>query len=938
MEDQTLLEALAQVLPPEHIKARLIDRYAFAGDASFYYLVPQVVVQPVGAGDIRSLFGVSQRLGIPMTFRAAGTSLSGQAVTDGILVDLSRHWRFVQVEEDGAMVRVQPGAIGGHVNTILRKYGRKIGPDPASINAAMMGGILSNNASGMCCGVADNAYHTLQSMTMVLPNGLSFDTSIPTSYLRFEREARNIHDGLLKIRQQVREDAALVARIRTKYRTKNTVGYGLNAFLDYEHPLDILAHLMIGAEGTLGFIAEAVLQTIPENPFKMTGMFYFEDAASAGKAIGILKETGAEALELMDGKALRSIAHHADAPEIIRTLSLTNVAILCEYQAARVEALEAKFSAASPVFGQIQAIAQAPFTRDAREQAKLWKLRKGMYPSVAATRGSGEAIILEDITFPVERLGEAIPDLQALFVEHGYQNGIIFGHAKDGNLHFVVSQSLHQSDVNRYADFMDDLVDLVLKKYDGALKGEHGTGRNVAPFVEAEWGGKAYTIMQQVKRLLDPHGLLNPGVILNADSTAHLKDLKALPVVEAEVDKCIECGFCENRCPSRDFTLTPRQRIGIRRALKRLEAEGKHYEVHQINAEYKFDGLDTCAVDGLCALDCPVGINTGDLVKRLRRERHSRFANRIAVASVRNFESFITATRMAVNSAHKMNVTLGNSTMTHVTRAVRKASPTFPQWSKQITKPPELIGNTPPQADAVYFATCVNRMMGNSSKGKPSVMETFLKVAKRAGVELFLPTSIGRFCCGQIYGSKGFVQAQQEMANLTIEALWQWTEEGRMPVVLDVSSCTQSLRSLRPFLNGRNQRYFDEMRIYDSVDYLADILLPRLTIQRKKRKIVLHPVCSLHKMELVEKFEAIGHACADEVVIPQHAGCCGMAGDRGFLVPELIQSATAREGEEVRKAKADGCYASSRPCEMALTEAIGTSYESILYLLEETSA
>jgi len=937
VEAAPLLEALEQILPKEKIRARLIDRYAFASDASFYYMIPQVVVMPDTVGEIRSLFGLSQRMGIPMTFRAAGTSLSGQAVTDGILVDLSRNWRKLWVEDEGWRIRVQPGVIGGHANNALRRYGRKIGPDPASINAAMMGGILSNNASGMCCGVAQNAYHTLESMTLVLPNGQSFDTNVPTSYTRFEREAKDIFDGIRKIRRQILEDPDLVALIRQKYRTKNTVGYGLNAFLDYEHPLDIIARLMIGGEGTLGFIAEAVLVTVPDYAHKATGILYFPDAASAGHAIPILRETGAAALELMDGMALKSIAELPEAPEILKTLPDEAVGLLCEYHAPDVWSLDQAMEIADASFLRLRILNKPKFSRNPVNQAKLWKLRKGLYPSAAALRGRGEAVLLEDITFPVEKLGEAIPDLQKLLHQHGYPNPIIFGHAKDGNLHFVVSQPLEDADIGRYALFMEELSDLVLLKYGGSLKAEHGTGRNIAPFVEAEWGVKAYSIMKQVKRLLDPDNLLNPGVILNNDKAAHIRNLKSLPVVETEVDKCVECGFCENRCPSRDFTLSPRQRIGIRRAIRRLEATGKHEEVRQLRQEYRFDGLETCAVDGLCALDCPVGINTGDLVKRLRREGHSRFAQKMALQVAQSFRNTVRATRFGLQMGGQVNRVLGRKAMERITGVAKKLNHTFPKWSDQLQTPPELIAHTPVKADAVYFATCITRTLGDGEGGKPSLLRTFIEVAERAGVSLFLPTSIGGYCCSQIFSSKGYTQAQEYMANYVVEALYQWTEGGKLPVVLDVSSCTQALRGIRPVLSPRNQRYFDSLTIYDSIEFIAEYLLPRLDIRHKKHRVALHPVCSLHKMGTVEVLEKVAQACALHTFTPEHAGCCGMAGDRGFVVPGLTAAATAREVEELHAVSCDGYYATSRPCELSLGETSGLPFESILYLLEEVT-
>jgi D-lactate dehydrogenase len=213
---------LATILPKERVLTRPIERYAYANDASYFRLVPQAVVHAASIDEVRGLFQFSQQHRIPLTFRAAGTSLSGQAVSDGILVVLARGWGGTQVEDGGARVRAQPGVVGSVINTILKPYGRRMGPDPASIDAAMLGGILANNSSGMCCGVAENAYHTLHALTLVLPNGLVLDTAAPDSATRLQEGAPEIASGLLELRHRLLADAALAERVRVRYQTKNT--------------------------------------------------------------------------------------------------------------------------------------------------------------------------------------------------------------------------------------------------------------------------------------------------------------------------------------------------------------------------------------------------------------------------------------------------------------------------------------------------------------------------------------------------------------------------------------------------------------------------------------------------------------------------------------------------------------------------------------------
>jgi D-lactate dehydrogenase len=962
-----MLNALHKILPKERIKTRLIDRYAYASDASHFYLIPKAIVQPNTIGEIQKLFEWSHQYKMHITFRAGGTSLSGQGVTDGLLVDLSNYWRKVTPENNGETVRVEPAVIGANVNVALKKYGRKIGPDPASISAAMMGGMLSNNASGMCCGVVQNAYHTLKSMTFVLPNGLIFNTEKPEDYARFEKEAATIAEGLKILRGDVLRNTDLVARIRKKYKQKNTTGYGMNAFVDFEHPLDILTHLIIGGEGTLAFIAEAVLNTVPDLPYKMTEMLYFDSPEIACNAIPQLMGTGAAALEFMDRASLRSIENMPGVPSFLKDLSETAAAILCEFQENTEGGLLAKYDKAKPIFTQLPLLREPNFTQDAKEQAMMWKIRKGMYPSVAGMRAKGTSALMEDFTFPVERLGEAVVDVQKLFNKYNYENGIIFGHAKDGNLHFVISQSYAtQIDIDRYEKFNDNLFDLVLNKYDGALKAEHSTGRAVSAYVETEWGAEAYQVMKKLKQLLDPTNLLNPGIIITEDKQAHVHNLKIMPIVEEEVDKCIECGFCEQSCPSRDVTLTPRRRIGVRRAIKRLsdvieknEATADDKKTRDaLLKDYTYDGLETCATDGMCATNCPVDINTGDLVKRLRRENHSAFQNKMALRVAKNFGFVEGSARIALKTGFTFNRFLGDNFMKNLTTGVKKITPIMPLWSNYMGKPPRLFqpqryegSKTFVTLDAenaqntqntegvsitqneqiLYFSSCISRMMGGD------IFATFLSVCKKANIHVIIPQDIGGTCCGQIFSSKGFTEAYQFTSNQTIEKLWSNTEGGKIAIVMDVTSCTQTLKTCRNYLTDENKARFDKMTFLDAIDFAADRLLPRLTISKPKDKIVFHPVCSVQKMGTLPKLQLIGKACAKQADVPTFAGCCGMAGDRGFYYPELIRAATKIESNEVKQKAYDGYYSSSKTCEMALSEAVGKNYESILKLLDEVS-
>jgi D-lactate dehydrogenase len=940
VQELSLNKELRVIIPEDRIRDRYIDLVSFASDAGFYYLLPKAVVQPVDEKEIIALFKFSRDLKIPLVFRTGGTSLSGQSVTDGILVDLSQFWKNVKTESEGLLVRVQPGITGAMVNAHLKKFHRKIGPDPSSINAAMMGGILSNNASGMCCGVVLNSYHTIKYIRFILPNGKIFSTENLQDYDRFKDECNELYKALAGIRDQIAADPALRGAIRKKYKTKTTIGYSLNAFVDFQDPLDIFAHLLIGAEGTLAFISEAVMVTVPDYPFKSTALLYFPNIYAACKAIIPLANAGALMVELMDRASLRAVQNIAGMPPSVKTLPASAAALLIEFQENTREELESRVVKFMESSAELSMLNAPVFTTDPVEQEFLWRVRKGLFPAVGAVRASGTTVILEDVAFPVEKLGDAILDLQELFKKYDYTNAIIFGHAKDGNIHFVVTQSFNTpQEITRYDHFIRDVVELVVHKYDGTLKAEHGTGRNMAPFVETEWGEDAYAIIKKIKRVADGENLLNPGVIVNGDKNAHIKNLKELPKVEEEVDRCIECGYCEHKCPSRDLTTSPRRRIVIRRVLKSLELSGDNHNYKLLLGQYRYDGMQTCAVDGLCAIACPVDINTGDLIKRLRSENHSTVANKFAMAIARNFKSAEALMRFALRTGNTLNGIFGKNAMVKLTRGLKTLVPILPLWTNQLSSPPRLSALRAKTANGepgiLYFPACISRTLGTYQGKEKNIVETFMSICRKLQMNASVLDEYEGSCCGQIFSSKGFNDAYRFTANRITCQLWTASKKGHLPIVTDVSSCAYTLLQLRPALTEENKIKFDTLRILDSVDFLYDMVLSRAKPVPLRKRVVLHPVCSLQKMRTEQKFIKIAKHFADTVDVPVNTGCCGMAGDRGFLCPELIVSATADEVSEVQQNNYDGYYSTTKTCEMAMSMAAERNYESLLYLVDE---
>ena len=917
------------IADPSRILTGLLERTNRAGDASFYRLVPQVVVLPDRVSEVQQLFEVARETGTPMTFCTARTSLSGQANTNGILVDCSQHWSQIEVLDEGARVRVQPGVIAAKVNAHLAPYARKIGPDPASIDSCMIGGVVSNNSSGMCCGVEFNSFNTIESMTFVLPNGLRINTADWNAEKLFRQGATEIHSGLLAIRSRIIGDAELKEKIESKYRVKNTTGYSLNAFTRYETAVDIMAHLLIGAEGTLGFIEEVVFRTIPSLPVRYTGLLCFDTIQYAAAAIAPLRDAGAAALELMDRSSLRSIESKEGMPDYISRLSDTAAAILVEFQYESTRDREQARSSVEKVFSNLTLAEDPDFTSDPAKQAALWKVRKGLLPSVGAIREKGTPVIIEDVTFPLPVLAEATLALQDLFREYEYTEAGIFGHAKDGNYHFCICPNLdEEASRNNYARFMHALAKLVLR-YDGALKSEHGTGRNVAPWVKDEWGETLYEIMWELKNLIDPEGILNPGVILNRDPECFLKDIKQMPAVSFQIDSCLECGFCQRVCPSRDITTTPRSRISLLRALQTLACADSHsQDFEQLHSSAAYAVYDTCVGCGLCETACPVGIDTGALVKELRTEHTGSFGRWLAKRIAKNFEVTEKLFRMLLKTSIPLSVLKA--------RSKRRGQPAPPAMLRPASG--RLPFKSPDKATIVYFPCCLTRTMAPAVPEAKSLPEVMMQLLGISGRQALLPKNVHGTCCGQTFASKGYTAAYLLKLCEFIDRAWQWSREGQVPIVLDTSSCVHQLRTCQEALDRERRRKYDSLQLLDTVEFARDILLPARPVQQKlKERVALHPPCSITKLGLSDTFIEIARTCVETAVVPINAGCCGMAGDRGLLYPELTATATRAEAAEVIDAKCDAHYGTSLTCDHALSMATGQQYLHLAYLLERAT-
>ncbi|WP_297106476.1 FAD-binding and (Fe-S)-binding domain-containing protein [uncultured Devosia sp.] len=926
--------------------------YAWSGDASSYRLIPAVVVFVNSEDEVRAVFKAARAEGLPVTFRAAGTSLSGQAVTDGVLAVLGDGWRKLDIHPGADQITLGPAIIVAEANRALKPFDRKIGPDPASQATCKIGGVVNNNSSGMCCGVAQNTYHTMARLRIVLTDGTMLDSGDKASCDAFRASHAGMLEALHQLHHEVMADAELVALIRRKYRIKNTVGYSLNALVDYHDPLDILIHLMVGSEGTLGFVSEVTYNTVPEHPFKATGLIPFPDPQSAGRAIiemangGVQVTTGITAAEYIERRALATVEHLPPMAPLLPWLTDTSPAVLIDVTAPDATTLASEVAKAEDLLRRHGAT-HIDLSTDMGRSHALWDIRKGFFASGGAARPKGTAMLTEDVAAPIEQLAAFVIDMRNLLDAHGYEDAIIFGHALAGNLHFQMSDNFAEAGAaEKFDRFNRELSDLVSVRYGGSLKAEHGTGRAIAAFVEAEWGAKAYALMHRIKAIFDPERLLNPGVLLNDDPKIHIKNLKVMPLADELVDLCIECGFCEPACPSHHMTLTPRQRIAVTRERARLRETGEDpARLARFEADFQYAGMDTCAACNLCSLRCPVGIETGTMIMGERARRRGGMAHSAARFAADHRGAVEAAMRGGVALADAARTIIPAPALEAITDTARRVTGNrVPRVSRALhhgpgapkvrdnRQDPRRTGFPVPITQAgrpsvVYFPACPSRMFG-APKTPHELLDTpaaMVRLLERAGYDVIVPEKLNGQCCGQPFQSKGFPEEAQRVGGELKAELSSLSDAGRLSVVTDASTCAKHLKE-----------FPGDAVVTDSAQFLAQHVLPKLTVSQKLAVVAVHHNCSAQRLAEQPATEAVAAACADRVAVLASITCCGYAGDRGLFLPELNAHATRRVGNDIP----EGCelgVSTVSTCASGLSERSGVPFVSLASLLEWAS-
>ena len=922
----------AQAICKDRVYTDRLRRYAYGVDASCYSYLPKVVVKAENESEVRHLIRLCQQCGTPFTFRAAGSSLSGQCSSEDVLIVCNDGFKKMEVIDDGKALRCECGVIGSDANDLLKPYNRKIGPDPATLATALVGGILNNNSSGMCCGTAQNSYKTIRSIRVVLLDGSILDTSDKKSIDQFLKEKPQMVEDILQLRKEILADEELTHLIHHKYKIKNTTGYGLNSLVDFEDIIDIINHLFIGSEGTLGFVSEIVYNTVEDVPHKGCGLMFFSTLNDASLAVVALANMGREkvvAAEMMDYQSLRAVQSLENVPEFVREVPEGTSAILFQTESYSKETVDENLAFIKEQLKDIPTAIPSLYSQDPKEYDSWWAIRKGILPIVGGQRRKGTTVITEDVCFQIEDFTKGIEMLTELFHKYDFvDGGVIFGHALSGNVHFNITPDFSDpKDTKNFGDLVKEMSERV-SGFGGSLKAEHGTGRMVAPFVEMEWGKKAYEINRRIKAIFDPTRILNPDVMITDDPDVYKKNLKAQCVIDDAFTICMECGFCEKNCPSRNLTLTPRQRIALLRETKRLENEGNFAVANELKKGYEYFGVETCAACSMCKGLCPLSIDTAQIALSMRRINPP--APGLAKKIYDNFSSTLEMCRAGVSlegiagaiitQKAISKITEGLHGVTGVTPYVPKTTPKANRYKlKNRIKPTNF-------EKVVYFSTCANRAFRQNQgyDDQRSLQQVVESLCNKAQIDIIYPEHIENLCCGLSF--ENYDDVHERAVKDLHDALMKASQNGKYPIVIDHSACF-----------NHAFKHMPDLEINDISEFLCKFVVPRLDITKCDERVLVHKQCKIKVLGKSQYIEDLARLCSDNVFNIKSFACDGFAGQKGFFTPELNKCATKDLASEVAEYGATLGVSSSSTCEIGLGESGGIPFVSVAYLLDRCS-
>ena len=917
-------------------------RAEYSADASIYRRVPLGVVFPRDADDVVAAVAACRRHGVPVTARGGGTSIAGQAVGPGVVLDCSRHLtRVLAVDPGGRTAVVEPGVVLDDLARALAPHGLAFGPDPSTHSRATIGGMIGNNACGAHSVAWGRTSDAVLSLDVLLYDGTRMTVRALTpdqveEVVAGGGRAGEVHAAL---RDLARHHLAALRRELGRFPRQGS-GYALEHLLP-EHGFDV-ARALVGSEGTCALVLAATVRLVVPPAARALVVAGYPDPPAAADATPAVLAHRPLAVEGIDGALVDAWRTRHVAPAEVtlppgRAWLYVEVGGATPAQArARADALGAALPGASGV---------RTITEPA-EQRALWRIREE--GSGLATRlpdGSEAWPGWEDAAVPVDRLGAYLRDFTALLGRHG-RRGVVYGHYGEGCLHVRIDFDLATpAGVAGYRAFLEDAARLVAS-HGGSLSGEHGDGRARAELLPLLYSPEVVAAFEEFKAVWDPAGGLNPGVLVWADRTdAHLRVGPGSVAPRPErtwfayatdggdlaraVRRCVGVGACRAEhgpgvmCPSyqvtRDERDSTRGRARVLGEMLRGELVTDGWRAPEV-----LDALDLCLACKACRTDCPVNVDLATYKAEFLAHHYRR---RLRPASHYSMGWLPVWARLGSAAPVLANALTARPLAGAVKRLAgiapertlpRLAQPTFRQW---YARRPRVGGGRPVVLWADTFTEHFAAQVGRAATD----------VLARAGFAPLVPPA-GR-CCGLTWVSTGQLGVATRVLRRTLATLDPVVSRG-VPVVVLEPSCAATLRDDLPALLPDDPR---ARRVAAAVRTLAELLVesgwepPQLGVTALRQEHChQHAVLgSTADEELLER--------AGVTLAPLAAGCCGLAGHFGFERAHYAVSMAVGERALLPAVRAAGpdtvVLADGFSCRTQVAQATGREAQHLAELL-----
>ena len=777
---------LRQLLGPAKVQNDFPTLTAYAVDASIYRMTPKAVVMVESEDDIDAVVRFAVSRGIPLTPRAAGTNLTGSAIGAGIILDVSRMNRILEVNEPERWARVQPGIVLAELNRQLGRRKLLFGPDPSSGDMCKLGGMLANNSSGPHTLAYGAVKDNVDALRVCLPSG----AWLSAAPLRLNDPALQqtlaSHPSLQPILDMVQQHQALIDGKRPTV-SKNSCGYNLFGLADgLGRGLFDLPKLFVGSEGTLGVMSEATLRLAPKPQGTLTALIHFRRLEEVGDAVPHLLALRPSALEVMDANTLNLIGRPAHGIPADAAATL-----LAELDSHEGEAdLRERADRMAALCRRYRLCAEPTIAYDKDQRDQLWKARKALYPTLYRFDPRKKPInFVDDVVVRAERISELIRYLETFF--EGQRVPVaIFGHIGNGNAHIVPLLNVNDpQEFEKMVQAYHEIHQTVLSRFDGSICGEHGDGRVRAEYVRKMFGEDLYQLFVEVKRAVDPTNVMNPGIkISEASFTEHI-DYQRLS------KSCATCAKCNSVCPVYDVFQS--EDMSSRGWFEIVTSKDYSY----LNSKRVVEACLNCKS---CRTICPAGVDVSELILQRRAEHPNQGSRWLFALHARPiiFEAILKVLAMTQGLwdrplPRKVLERLAAPLLQRIAPTAqlpadmvlpKLASTHLRERYQNLTQP--LKDGAGPRV--AYFHGCAANYFDDG------VGDAVISVLRKHGAEPALPP---QRCSGTPIETYGHVDLVKENARFNMQSL-----AGYDAVVTGCASCTLMLKEYKKFFESEPER------------------------------------------------------------------------------------------------------------------------------------